>query len=56
MNYSIKKVLMERDGLSDYEAEGYIEEARQRVFDGENPEHILFNEFGLEPDYIFELL
>ena len=56
MSYSLKNVLIKRDGISACEADSYIEEARARVHNGENPEHILFNEFGLEPDYIFDLL
>ena len=56
MSYSLKNVLIKRDGISACEADSYIEEARARVHNGENLEHILFNEFGLEPDYIFDLL
>lgn len=52
----LKKVLMERDGMSDREANEVIKEARERVYDGEDPEEILMDEFGLEPDYVFDLL
>jgi hypothetical protein len=27
-----------------------------RVCDGEDPEEILYDEFGLEPDYFFDLM
>ena len=54
--YSIKKVIMRRDGLTEAEADDMIEEAREMVAEGENPERILRVEFGLEPDYIFDLL
>ena len=54
--YSIKSVLMRRDGLTPDEADEMIEEARQLVAEGENPESVLRVEFGLEPDYIFDLL
>ena len=54
--YSIKSVLMRRDGLTPDEADDMIEEARQLVAEGENPERILRVEFGLEPDYVFDLL
>lgn len=54
--YSIKQVLMTRDGMSAEEAQELINEARQRVDAGEDPEEILHEEFCLEPDYIFDLL
>ena len=50
-------ILMNRDGLDQTEAQEWVDEARERVlFHGENPEEILHDEFGLEPDYIFDLL
>jgi len=56
-NYSLIKVLMERDGMERLEADYLIRVARKRVLmDGEDPEKILLDEFGLEPDYITELL
>ena len=54
--YSIKSVLIRRDGLTPEEADDMIEEARQLVAEGENPESVLRVEFGLEPDYVFDLL
>jgi hypothetical protein len=51
----LKKVLMERDGLTSGEADAAISVAKQRVFEGENPEEVLEEEFGLEPDYFFDL-
>ena len=54
--YSIKSVLMRRDGLTPDEADEMIEEARQLVAEGEYPESVLRVEFGLEPDYVFDLL
>ena len=54
--YSIKSVLIRRDGLTPDEADEMIEEARQLVAEGENPERVLRIEFGLEPDYVFDLL
>ena len=54
---SLLKVLMRRDGLSKAEAEERIEEARNFVLDeGMDPEDVLASEFGLEPDYVFDLL
>lgn len=52
---SLKTVLMERDDLTDEEAEEMIMEMKQRMYEGENPEELLFDE-GLEPDYIFDLI
>jgi len=56
MSYSIKQILMQRDGMSGVEANQEIKDLRSRVFEGENPETILFEEYRLEPDYIFDLI
>ena len=53
---TIKQVLMRRDGLSADEADELIEYAKELVADGEDPEEVCYDEFGLEPDYVFELL
>ena len=53
---TLKQVLMRRDGLSAAEAQDLIDEARERVLEGEDPEEILHDDFGLEPDYVWELL
>jgi hypothetical protein len=53
---TLKEVLMERDDLSSDEADELIKEAREQVYNGEDPEEVLFNEFGLEPDYVMDLL
>jgi hypothetical protein len=53
----VEKVLIERDGLTEEEALQQLEDARKRVMIyGEDPEEILYEEFGLEPDYIFDLI
>ena len=52
----LKAVLMNRDGISEDEADDLIQDAKKRVMDGEDPEEILESEFGLEPDYIFDLI
>ena len=53
----LHRVLMRRDKMSAEEADEQIREARERVLeDGEDPEDILHDEFGLEPDYVFDLL
>lgn len=56
MNESLLEVLMRRDELSEAEAREQIEDARQRVLEGEDPEEVLREEFGLEPDFIFDLI
>jgi hypothetical protein len=56
INYSILEVLMRRDGMTEEEAKEYIAEAKQMVAEGASPEEILHYEFGLEPDYMFDLM
>jgi hypothetical protein len=53
---SLKQILMRRDGLSDSEAETAIQQAIKMVMAGCNPEEVLMDEFGLEPDYFFDIL
>ena len=59
---SIKKVLMERDGMTIDEANRQIEEAKVQLkfynFEGDlnAADGICQEMFGLEPDYILELL
>ena len=53
---AIVKILMNRDGLSFPEATKQLLGAREEVYAGANPEEILLEQFGLEPDYIFDIL
>lgn len=53
---SIVDILVRRDGMRLDEAKALVRHARERVAEGEDPEEILLEEFGLEPDYIFQLL
>jgi hypothetical protein len=57
---TIKQVLMARDGMSESAAEDLIREAQEdlneRLACGEDAEDICMEYFGLEPDYIMELL
>ena len=53
---SLKKTIMRRDGLSASEADEMIAEAKEAIANGADPEDILYSDFGLEPDYIFDLL
>jgi len=56
----LKKVLMERDNLTSEEADALIEEAKddmnERLANGELPSDICAEWFGLEPDYIMDLV
>ena len=57
MSYSLKQVLMERDGMTGIDANLEIKNLKDRVMQGgENPEIILHDEYRLEPDYIWDLL
>jgi len=59
---TIKQVLMRRDGMSEAEADDLIEEAKEAVMqyaeddDYFGLEDICAEFFGLEPDYLMELL
>ena len=56
----IKAILMERDNMSEQDAEELIMSAYQdmhdRLAEGEQPHDICEEWFGLEPDYIFDLM
>lgn len=52
----VVRVIMDRDDLPYAEAIAMLNDARKRVSEGEDPEEILHEEFGLEPDYIFDLM
>jgi len=60
MNSTIKEVLIERDGMSPNNADELINQATQdlneRLLNGEIPFDICEEWFGLEADYIDELL
>ena len=51
----LKAVLMRRDELSSDEADALIKEMREEIYEGADPEDVLYDA-GLEPDYIFDLL
>lgn len=56
----IKEILMRRDNMSECEAQNLIDDAREdlheRLAKGEMPFDICSEWFGLEPDYIEELI
>jgi hypothetical protein len=47
---------MDRDNMTRPEAEKFLNSLREEILAGEDPEEILYNDLGLEPDYIFDLL
>ena len=56
MSYSILPTIMRRDGLTLEEATEMINDAREAVAAGFNPEEACSYFFGLEPDYMFDLI
>lgn len=56
MDETIKQILMRRDGMTATDADDLINEAREAVAEGQDPEEVCEEYFGLEPDYIWELL
>ena len=57
MSKVLVNILMTRDGLSKEEAIEIIDTIKERVFEyGEDPEELLLDELGLEPDYVLELV
>jgi hypothetical protein len=60
MMENLKKVLMERDGLTEQEADTQIADAKEnlleRLGNGEMPFDFCEEEFGLEPDYFEDLI
>jgi hypothetical protein len=60
MTDTILNILMVRDGMSKREALSLIDEARvelqRRIAENDYPEEICQEYFGLEPDYIFDLI
>ena len=56
----LQKILIERDGLTESEANDLIAEAKEamnnRLANGEMPDDICKEYFGLEPDYIMDLI
>lgn len=55
-NESVKEILIRRDSLSPREADEIIAQARARILDGEDPEEVCYDELGLEPDYVLEII
>jgi len=60
MEATIKDILMRRDGMTEKKAESLIEDARRdlhkRLANGEMPHDICSKWFGLESDFIIDLI
>jgi hypothetical protein len=56
----LKRILMKRDSLTSAEADERIAEVRDHIGSGEigicEMDDIMQDEFGLEPDYLMDLL
>lgn len=50
------KILMERDNMTFADAKEIFTEAQEMVKDGADPEEVLHDDFGLEPDFVYDLL
>lgn len=56
---TIVKILMERDSLSETEAENYFDTVREDILAADNyfeAEDIMLHDLGLEMDYLFDLI
>lgn len=58
---NIIRVLMDRDGMTEEEATEYLQKSRQEFYELCSEPDFDFDEFmadafGLEPDYIFDLM
>lgn len=53
---TLKEVLILRDDNTPEEADELISIAKERMMNGDDQEEILHEEFGLEPDYVFDLI
>lgn len=53
---AVIEILVRRDQLSPELAREMIKQARLEVAEGRDPEEVLYEDFGLEPDYIWVLI
>lgn len=51
---TIREVLRRRDDMDDADIDELLAEAREEIQDGADPEEVLAETFGLEPDYLFD--
>lgn len=53
---TIVDVLMRRDHLTREEARQHVLDAHEMFLEGADPEELCMSEFGLEPDYVFDII
>lgn len=53
---TLREVIKQRDNLTDDEFDELLESAKEDFDLGDDPEDILYNHFGIEPDFVFDLL
>ena len=51
----LHKAIMSRDDCTEEQADVLVQELREMVREGEDPETVLYDE-GFEPDYVFDIL
>lgn len=54
MDETIRQIIRRRDKLSENEIDDMFADFREQFENGEDPEELLQEVFGLEPDYIFD--
>lgn len=51
---TIREVLRRRDNMEEDDINDLLTEAREEIRGGADPEEVLAETFGLEPDYLFD--
>lgn len=51
---TIRQTIRQRDNASEGEIDDMFDEARMMIQDGEDPEQVIGEVFGLEPDYLYD--
>ena len=56
MTTELRKIIKERDDITDEEFDCMIDEARDCLDSGEDPQDVLQEIFSIEPDFIMDLI
>lgn len=51
---TIREIIANRDGSTSDEIDDLFAEAQDQIADGVDPEDVISDVFGLEPDYLFD--
>lgn len=51
---TIREIIANRDGIGPDEINDLFVEAQDQIADGVDPEEVIADVFGLEPDYLFD--